>query len=201
MLLNALSGFTLFLSMIVVVGPQNAFVLRQGIRGEYVLAVALTCALSDVVLVTVGVSSFGFIVASAAWIAVYLRIAGAVFLAAYGILSLRRAMVDTQVLQPADAPMGKFWPVVLTCLAFAWLNPLVYLDTIILFGSVSTGYQFPALFAVGAMLASFCFFLALGYGSRYLAPLFARPHAWRIFDVATAGIMFTVVARLIVIPS
>ena len=197
MLLNAISGFTLFLSMIMVVGPQNAFVLRQGIKGEHVLAVALTCALSDLVLITIGVSGFGLVVASATWIAIYLRIIGAAFLASYGVLSLRRAFVGNQKLEAASNPSGQLRPVVLTCLALSWLNPLVYLDTIVLLGSVSTGYQFPALYAIGAMVASFCFFFSVGFGSRHLAPLFLWPHAWRIFDVLTAAIMFAVTAQLI----
>ena len=197
MLENAIAGFSLALSLIMVVGPQNAFVLRQGLRREHVLVVALTCVLSDVVLIAIGVAGFSVIVNSLTWIKEFLVVAGAVFLCAYGVISARRAIVDGQRLEPAGVGTGSLRRAFLTSLALAWLNPLVYLDTVLLLGSVSTGYGNPAAFAAGACAASFAFFFCLGFGSHRLAPYFARPAAWRIFDALVAVIMFAVAARLV----
>ena len=192
------TGFSIGLSLIVAIGAQNAFVLRQGLRNEHVLAVALTCALSDAVLIFFGVSGFQQILASAPWIDPLMRYAGAAFLLWYGARSLRSAMIGNSELVIAEGARLPFATVIGTCLAFTWLNPHVYLDTVVLVGTLST--RFPAeelVFGAGAATASFVFFFSLAYGATFLRPLFAKPVAWRILDTAIAGIMWTIAVSLL----
>jgi len=193
-----LPGFALGLSLILAIGAQNAFVLRQGLRRQHVLAVCLTCALSDAVLITAGVAGFGWLAETAPWIQPVLRWGGAAFLLVYGALSFRNAARGGEVLRAAGEDAPGLSATVLTCLALTWLNPHVYLDTLVLIGSVST--EFPGeqtAFAAGAMLASFLFFFSLGYGARFLAPIFARPRAWRVLDVGVGLVMWTIAAGLV----
>jgi L-lysine exporter family protein LysE/ArgO len=191
------AGFLLGLSLILPIGAQNAFVLRVGLRGEHVLAVCLTCALSDAVLILAGVSGFSQISALVPWAETGLRYFGAAFLLTYGARSFRAAL-QSATLRPSEAAPVGLWSVVMTCLALTWLNPHVYLDTVILIGSISTQFEEgKGLFATGAMLASFAFFFSLGYGARLLKPLFAYPVTWRFFDVAIGLIMWVTAARLL----
>ena len=194
-----LTGLSAGLGLIVAIGAQNAFVLRQGLRGEHVLPVVLTCALSDAALILLGVTSFARIAAVLPWLDPAMRYGGAAFLGWYGLRSLRAALRSTDALrvtaEGAAAPLGR---VLAACLAFTWLNPHVYLDTVVLLGSMST--QFPgaqASFAAGAMSGSFLFFFALGYGAARLRPLFASPRAWRVLDAAIAAVMWTIALRLV----
>lgn len=191
-------GFLLGLSLILAIGAQNAFVLRQGLRGEHVLAVCLACALSDAILIALGVAGFGAAAAAAPWLLPAMRYGGAAFLILYGARSLRAALGGGGALSPADAPRAPLGATLATCLALTWLNPHVYLDTVALIGSISTQYpgRAPA-FAAGAMTASFAFFFALGYGARLLRPLFARPAAWRALDGCIALVMAALAAKLI----
>ncbi|MCW2244260.1 LysE/ArgO family amino acid transporter [Azospirillum canadense] len=192
-------GLLLGLSLIVAIGAQNAFVLRQGLRGEHVLAVCLTCALSDAVLILAGVGGFAQAGAWVPWLETAIRYAGAAFLLVYGLRSFRAAVRSGGALTPAAAVPAGLGATLLTCLALTWLNPHVYLDTVVLVGSVST--QFAAgkhAFALGAMTASFLFFFSLGYGARLLRPVFARPGAWRVLDVGIGVVMCTIAATLVV---
>ncbi len=192
-----LAGFLLGLSLILPIGAQNAFVLRVGLRGEHVWAVCLACAVSDALLILAGVSGFSHISAMVPWAEDVLRYFGAAFLLAYGARSFRGAF-RSEALKPSEAQPESLKRVVLTCLAFTWLNPHVYLDTVVLIGSISTQFsENRGLFAIGAMLASFTFFFSLGYGARLLKPLFARPVTWRILDVAIGLIMWVTAARLL----
>jgi L-lysine exporter family protein LysE/ArgO len=152
-LLAFLGGLSVLLSLIVAIGAQNAFVLRQGLRDEHVLAVVLICALSDAVLITVGVTSFGGIALRAPWLDPVLRWGGACFLAWYGATSLRSALRSTGALTAAGpAEKAALKEIVLTCLTITWLNPHVYLDTVFLIGAISTQFPgFGASFAAGAM--------------------------------------------------
>src|SRR5689334_24388331 len=184
MLSAFLPGFLLGLSLIVAIGAQNAFVLRQGLRGEHVLAVCLACAVSDAVLILAGVGGFAQAGAWVPWLEAAARYAGAAFLLAHGLRSFRAAVCSGDALTPTAAVPAGLGATLATCLALTWLNPHVYLDTVVLVGSVST--QFAASqgpFALGAMTASFVFFLSLGYGARLLRPVFARPGAWRVLEV------------------
>lgn len=192
------TGFSIGLSLIVAIGAQNAFVLRQGLRNEYVAAVALTCALSDALLISFGVSGFQQILASAPWIDPLMRYAGATFLLWYGARSLHSAVTGSSSLVVAEGGALPFSTVIGTCLALTWLNPHVYLDTVVLVGTLST--RFPGeelVFAAGASTASFVFFFSLAYGAIFLRPLFERPVAWRILDTAIAAIMWTIAATLL----
>ncbi len=199
MLPAALTGFGTSFSLILVIGAQNAFVLRQGLIRAHVFQVCLVCALSDAVLIAIGVAGFGEISAAAPWAIAALTWGGAAFLLVYGALSLRRALHPGS-LRAADRGTGSLRTALLTSLALTWLNPHVYLDTLGLIGAVSTG--FPGVngklaFAAGATLASFVFFFGLGYGARLLAPVFARPRAWATLDVMIAAVMWSIAATLI----
>lgn len=194
-----LTGLAMGLSLIVAIGAQNAFVLRQGLRGEHVLAVCLACAVSDAVLIAVGVVAFREVAAAMAWLEAPMRAFGAAFLAWYGARSLWAAVRPAAGLRVAEAgapvPLG---PVLAACLALTWLNPHVYLDTVILLGTVSTRFPGAELaFALGAMTGSFAFFFALGYGARWLRPLFARPVSWRVLDGLIALTMWAIAVSLL----
>jgi L-lysine exporter family protein LysE/ArgO len=193
-----LAGLTVSLSLILAIGAQNAFVLRQGLRGEHVFAVCLACAVSDALLIGLGVSSFRQIAALASWIDPVMRLGGAAFLLWYGALNLHSALRSRGALVAAEARPAALGPTLATCLALTWLNPHVYLDTVVLIGTIST--QFPGrafAFAMGATAASFLFFFALGYGAGWLRPIFARPSAWRILEAGIAFTMWTIAARLL----
>lgn len=196
---NALfSGFLLGLSLIVAIGAQNAFVLRQGLRREHVFWVCLACALSDAALITIGVAGFGVVGVAIPWIEPAMRYGGALFLALYGLRSFRAALTDHGTLGPSEAKGQSLMQALLTCLAFTWLNPHVYLDTVVLLGSISTQYQgFKTAFGVGAGTASFLFFFSLGYGARLLRPVFARPGAWRVLDALIGMTMCGLALRLV----
>lgn len=191
------AGFGLGLSLIMAVGAQNAFVLRQGIRRSHVLAVCLTCALSDAILIAAGVAGFGRLTQAAPWIEPVMRWGGAAFLVVYGARSFLSAWRGGAVLVAEGQGGEALGPVLLTCLALTWLNPHVYLDTVVLLGAVAAQYEDRLGFALGAMTASVVFFFTLGYGARRLAPLFARPQAWRVLDFAVGLLMWTIAASLI----
>jgi L-lysine exporter family protein LysE/ArgO len=193
------SGFLLGLSLIVAIGAQNAFVLRQGLRREHVLAVALTCALSDAILIAIGVSGYAEVTARAPALEPALRFGGAVFLIVYGALRFRAALIGGEGLSPASGERQSLRSVLATCLALTWLNPHVYLDTVLLIGSISTQYPGQtAAFATGAMTASFVFFFSLAYGARALRPLFARPATWRVLEAAIGLLMWAIAASLVI---
>ena len=192
-------GFLLGLSLIVAIGAQNAFVLRQGLRREHVFAVCAVCALSDAVLIAAGVAGFGALVTALPWLAPVMRYGGALFLGAYGLRSLWAAWRNNGGLDPAADERKSLSATVLTCLAFTWLNPHVYLDTVVLLGSISTGYAGQrALFAAGASTSSVLFFFALGYGARLLRPLFANPAAWRVLDAFIGITMLALAVKLVI---
>ncbi|MDU8945095.1 LysE/ArgO family amino acid transporter [Ovoidimarina sediminis] len=191
------AGFSLGLSLIMAIGAQNAFILRQGLRREHVFAVCLTCALSDAILILAGVAGFGYLVEAAPWIGPAMTYGGAVFLIVYGAFSARRALSSAVALEASETKAASLWRALLTCLALTWLNPHVYLDTVVLLGSISTRYDARALFGLGAVIASFFFFFSLGYGARILAPLFAKPIAWRILDGLVALVMWVIATKLI----
>jgi len=196
--LAALSGLGLGLSLIVAIGSQNAFVLRQGLRAQRVGAVVLVCVVSDVVLIAAGVAGAGAVVQRLPGVLDVVRLAGAAFLAAYGALAARRAL-RPQVLTPRDdvAP-ASLAATVATALALTWLNPHVYLDTVVLLGSIAQSHPGRQWwFAAGAALGSVVWFTALGYGAALLRPLFARPGAWRVLDALIAVVMFALAASLV----
>lgn len=195
----ALSGLGFGLSLIVAIGAQNAFVLRQGVRGQHVLPVIAVCAVSDIVLIGAGVAGFGAVVESFPAVLTVARYAGAAFLVGYALLAARRALGSSTLIADAAGASVAVGASVLTCLALTWLNPHVYLDTLVLLGSFASTYATPDrwFLAAGAMLASVLWFGALGYGARRLGPLFARPSAWRVLDSLIAVVMLALAAGLL----
>jgi L-lysine exporter family protein LysE/ArgO len=196
-----LYGFSLGFSLILAIGAQNAFVLKQGLRDEHVFLVCLICALSDAALILIGVSGFHILVASFPSLVMIARFGGAAFLFIYGLISFYNALRVQQGLQPSEIRSSSAWQAVLTGLAFTWLNPHVYLDTVVLLGSVSTQFSEQIVyFTAGAMTASFVFFFALGFGARLLRPIFAQARAWRVLDFLIGCVMWAIALRLVTMP-
>ncbi|MDU8926607.1 LysE/ArgO family amino acid transporter [Alisedimentitalea sp. MJ-SS2] len=191
------AGFTLGLSLILAIGAQNAFVLRQGLRREHVLATVLICAVSDAILIASGVAGFGALAEVVPGIEAVMRYGGAAFLIWYGAMNFRAAWRGGEVLDSGGEARHSLRGVALTVLALTWLNPHVYLDTVVLLGSISSQYENRLGFALGAMSASFVFFFSLGYGARLLAPLFARPTSWRVLDLVVGATMWAIAGKLI----
>lgn len=213
-LLVLAAGLGTGLSLIVAIGAQNAFVLRQGLRREHVPAIVTVCAVSDLVLIAFGVAGLGALVQSRPGVLRGIALAGALFLVCYGLLAARRALrppVAASLDAPAppghgpaaDEPGPRRPPVrrsVLTCLGLTWLNPHVYLDTVLLLGSVAAGYGTHRwLFAAGAGTASVIWFAGLGFGARFARPVFSRPGAWRVLDSAIAVTMMVIAVRMAMI--
>ncbi|MFJ4623181.1 LysE/ArgO family amino acid transporter [Streptomyces sp. NPDC088812] len=195
----AAAGFGTGLSLIVAIGAQNAFVLRQGIRREAVLAVVGICALSDAVLITLGVAGVGALVV--AWPGALTAVAwvGGAFLLCYGALAARRVLRPGGALRTEGEATGSRRRAVLTCLAMTWLNPHVYLDTVFLLGSVAADRgPLRWTFGLGAAVASLCWFAALGFGARRLGRHLSRPAAWRVLDGLVAATMIALGVTLVV---
>ncbi|GHH58221.1 amino acid transporter [Lentzea cavernae] len=187
---DLLLGFGTMMTLIIAIGAQNAFVLRQGLRREAVAKVVAVCAISDAILVAVGVAGFGAIVEAFPAAITVAAVVGGLFLLGYGFLAARRAVTPSAL----DAGTATSSRPVLTALALTWLNPHVYLDTLLLLGSIAAGRW---LFGVGAVTASITWFVALGFGARLLSPLFAKPRAWRVLDGLIAAVMITLGVTLI----
>ncbi|WP_311259538.1 LysE/ArgO family amino acid transporter [Microbacterium sp. WCS2018Hpa-9] len=214
-MLPVFSGLGLGLSLIIAIGAQNVFVLRQGIRREHVLPVVIICAVSDALLIAAGVAGLGFVISAAPWLVVVARWAGALFLLAYGILAARRAWRGGEQLRvdPADgenatartsgaravtATRTALAPVIATALALTWLNPHVYLDTVLMLGSIAATHgEDRWLFAAGAITASILWFTALGFGARYLGRWLRTERSWRILDALIAIVMITLAVSLV----
>ena len=192
-----LPGFLLSLSLILAIGAQNAFVLRQGLRRAHVFWVCFTCALSDAMLIASGVAGFGAIATAVPWFENAMRFGGAAFLLWYGWQNARSAWVGGHALDATDGPGVSLARTVLTLLALTWLNPHVYLDTVVLIGSISAQYEDRLAFGAGAVLASFVFFFALGYGARILAPVFSKSRSWQILDGLIALTMWAIAVKLL----
>jgi L-lysine exporter family protein LysE/ArgO len=197
---SALAGFAASVVLIVAIGAQNAFVLRQGLRREHVLPVVLTCAVSDLVLIVAGIAGLGAVITARPGAMTVVRCVGAAFLIAYAGLAAYRAWRPT-ALKPTGRPTERapatLRATLLTCLALTYLNPHVYLDTVLLLGSIAQQHPHRWLFGVGAAAASAVWFTALGTGAHRLAPVLARPAAWRILDALIAAIMLIVAANLV----
>lgn len=197
-LVAALAGSGFGLSLIIAIGAQNAFVLRQGLRGEHVLAVVLICAISDVILIAVGIAGIGGLLELAPWLVDVMRIGGAAFLLAYAVIAGRRAIRPGTIDPETSGAATPLWPTVTTAVALTWLNPHVYLDTILLLGSVAgTHGDDRWWFGLGAAAGSIIWFSSLGFGARLLRPLFSKPAAWRILDALIAIVMAAIAASLL----
>ncbi len=187
--LVVLSGFATTMALIAAIGAQNAFVLRQGIRGEHVLPVVAVCTVSDLLLISAGIAGFGALIAAHPDIVAVTKYGGAAFLLGYGALAARRAL-RPGVLTPADAAPARLTGVLATCLAMTFLNPHVYLDTVILLGALANEHHDERwLFGVGAVTASAVWFTGLGFGAKRLRRLFASARTWRLLDGGIAAMM------------
>ncbi len=196
MLESAIAGFALGFSLILAIGAQNAFVLRQGLRGEHVLPVVLTCALSDAVLIAAGVAGFGVLVDRFPAAVEIARWGGVAFLVVYGAMSFRAAWRGGAALEAEGREAVPLGAALVTCLTLTWANPHVYLDTVVLLGGISAQYAPVWGFGIGAMLSSFVFFFSLGFGARLLRPLFTSARAWQLLDVFVGLIMWAIAAKL-----
>ncbi|WP_198930616.1 LysE/ArgO family amino acid transporter [Rhodoferax antarcticus] len=192
------SGFATGLALIVAIGSQNAYVLRQGIRREHVLPIVLFCALSDALLIAAGIGGAGMLIQGNAKLLALARYGGALFLASYGLLAARRAWVGGHMNLDArqGATLGR---ALAACFGFTFLNPHVYLDTVVLLGALANqhGEAGRWVFGAGAATGSVLWFSALGFGARYLAPLFQRDTAWRALDALIALVMGSLAVLLL----
>lgn len=196
--LVVLSGFATTMALIAAIGAQNAFVLRQGIRGEHVLPVVALCTVSDLVLIAAGIAGFGALIAAHPDIVTATTYGGAAFLIGYGLLAARRAFRPA-ALTPADAAPARLTAVLATCLALTFLNPHVYLDTVILLGALANEHQDGRwLFGIGAVTASAVWFTGLGFGATRLRHLFESPRTWRFLDGGIAAMMIGLGVSLLV---
>lgn len=196
MLDSALAGLATGLTLIVAIGAQNAYVLRQGLVRQYVGPVVAICALSDLVLIMAGVSGIGTLVERAPWVLDVVRWLGVAFLTWYAVMSLLRAR-RPQTLEAARAGAPSLRVAVATAVALTWLNPHVYLDTVLLLGSIANTHgEDRWWFAAGAGVASVVWFTALGYGARLVEPALATPRAWRALDVAIGLTMLAIALKL-----
>jgi L-lysine exporter family protein LysE/ArgO len=192
---SVLAGFGFSLALIVAIGAQNAFVLRQGLRREHIVAVVAICATADATLMAAGIAGLGAVLTDAPTVLTAVRWAGAAFLFGYAALAARRALRPA-ALTPLQRPPATLRATLLACLAFTFLNPHVYLDTVVLLGTVAHHHPSKWAFGAGAATASLLWFTALGLGARHLAPLLTRPAAWRIVDAAIATVMTALAVSL-----
>ena len=199
MLSPFITGFALGFSLILAIGAQNAFVLRQGLARSHVFWLVLFCATSDALLVSAGVLGFGAIVGRFPQLPQIMAWAGAIFLFAYGALRFWSAWKGDYAMQ-LSGKSAALWPTLATAAAFTWLNPHVYLDTVGLIGAVSTQYlewEPRLIYGLGAILASYVFFFSLGYGARYLSPVMRSADSWRRLDVLIGAIMWMLAIKLV----
>lgn len=191
-----LAGLGTTLSLIVTIGAQNAFVLRQGLMRRHVLATVLFCAVSDAILISAGVLGAGALAGHAPGFLAAMRWGGAAFLLVYGARAFHAAWRGGASMDAGKGAAGLLATLSVLA-ALTWLNPHVWLDTVVLIGSISAGWQDKPGFTLGAISGSVLFFFALGYGARLLAPVFARPAAWRVLDALVGLTMWAIALGLV----
>lgn len=198
MIVTVLKGFATGGALIVAIGSQNAFILRQGLRREHVLPLVAFCALSDAALIFAGIGGAGALIRGNALLLEITRYGGAAFLAGYGLLAARRAWKGGHM-QLQQHGGGSLKAALVTCFAFTFLNPHVYLDTVVLVGTVANqqGVEARWWFGAGAAIASVVWFSALGFGARLLAPWFEKDGSWRVLDSLIAVVMLLLAASLL----
>lgn len=195
----ALTGFATGFSLILAIGAQNAFVLRQGLMKKHVFWLCLFCAASDALLIAAGVAGFGALVEAMPSLPIVMALAGAAFLIIYGLMRFMAAWKGNYAMEIAGQSRG-LWATLAIAAAFTWANPHVYLDTLGLIGAISTSYadwDARIIFGAGAVISSFVFFFSLGYGARFLAPIMQKPAAWRGLDVIIGVVMWAIAAKLL----
>lgn len=192
-------GLGIGFSLILAIGAQNAFVLKQGLKQQHVFWVCLICAFSDSILIYLGVTGFSKIVVDFPLIVTLAKYFGAAFLFLYGLRNFYSAIQNNSGLNPSEIEKDSLLKIIGMCLAFTWLNPHVYLDTVILVGSISVQFADQIyFFAAGTILASWIFFFALGYGARALLPLFKKASSWRVLDVLVGLMMWAIATKLLI---
>jgi L-lysine exporter family protein LysE/ArgO len=193
-----ISGFLISISLILALGPQNVFVLRQGLLRSHVFAACLICSISDALLIAAGVLGVGLFISEIEELAIWMSVGAALFLIAYGILRIKSAF-NPKGMEVGEGESKDLWPTILAGLAFTYLNPHVYVDTLLLIGGASSSYagDEKLMFGIGAATASFVFFFSLGYGAKRLSPILNNPESWKIIDLFIAGVMFTVAVILL----
>lgn len=199
LLTAALAGLGFGLSLIVAIGAQNAFVLRQGLRKEHVFVIVAICAVSDALLIALGVAGLGAIIQQLEWLLLLIELVGGLFLCTYGVMAAKRAWKPEVLTTDTGGKAFSLKVAAGTALALTYLNPHVYLDTVLLLGSIAGTYEANRWwFAAGAMLGSVIWFSTLGFGARLLDPVFKKPSAWRVLDAIIAVVMFTLGMSLLV---
>ncbi len=194
--MDYISGLFLGFSLILAIGSQNAFVLKQGLKHQHVFAICLFCATSDALLISAGVAGFGAVTAKYPSIVTIAKIAGALFLLFYGLQSLYASITKKHAMSTDTTQVDSLKKSLLLCFGFTWLNPHVYLDTLVLVGMVSTGASSQLVFALGAITASFAFFFSLGFAAKRLTPLFTNPKSWNILDAFVGILMIALAGKL-----
>lgn len=191
------TGLGAGLALIIAIGAQNAFVLRQGIRGEHIALVVLVCMLSDIVLIGAGIFGIGAVIAAVPAVVMVIRLAGAAFLLGYAALAAKRAIRPGVLTAAAQQGSLSRKAVLVTALTLTWLNPHVYLDTVLLLGTLANQHgELRWWFGAGAAAGSVLWFSALGYGAKLLRPIFAKPGAWRVLDGLIAAVMLFLGLRM-----
>lgn len=202
MLATFLSGLGTGAGLIIAIGAQNAFVLRQGLLRQHVLPVVLVCIGGDILCICAGVAGMGALIRTNEWLLEFFRWGGALFLTVYGISAARRAASGNGSMEISEVGACSFMKAITSCLAFTFLNPHVYLDTVVLLGSIAAQYgeDLKWTFASGALTASVLWFTGLGFGARLLLPTFQNPRAWRILDSLIALVMWAIALTLVTNP-
>lgn len=190
------AGFLTGLSLIVAIGAQNAFVLRQGLRRQHILQVVLICAFSDALLIVLGIAGLGALINSVPLLLEVFRYGGAAYLLWFAIGAIRRA-IKPSALGESDKQADSIKQTVITALALTYLNPHVYIDTVLLLGSIANQFADRWLFGLGAATASFVWFFSLGFGASWLGKYVKKPIFWRILDIFIAVVMITIAAMLL----
>lgn len=200
-LLTALAGLVTGAGLIIAIGPQNVFVIRQGIAGRYVAPVITVCAISDIVLISAGTAGLGAIITAHPNAVTLARHVGGAYLIALGLFAAKRAWRPAAGAHPGAEPGRNLgiWAALGTALALTWLNPHTYLDTVLTLGSIANSHTDAKwAFAIGACVASLLWFTTLGVSAQRMAPLFASRRAWRLLDAAIAVVMSGLGAILVV---
>lgn len=202
MLATFLSGLGTGAGLIIAIGAQNAFVLRQGLLRQHVLPVVLVCIGGDILCICAGVAGMDALIRTNEWLLEFFRWGGALFLTVYGLSAARRAASGNGSMEISEVGAGSLMKAITSCLAFTFLNPHVYLDTVVLLGSIAAQYgkDLKWIFASGALTASVLWFTGLGFGARLLLPIFQNPKAWRILDTLIALVMWAIALTLVLNP-
>lgn len=197
MLNSYLQGLGIGFSLIIAIGAQNAFVLKQGLKQQSVFWVCTVCALSDSILIVFGITGFSILLQQHPNIIQFAKWGGAIFLCWYGLQHAIQVFKSEQVLKASESEENHLIKIIGICLALTWLNPHVYLDTVILLGSIASQFQDKWLFGLGAITASWVFFFSLGYGARFLILIFENPKSWKVLDAMITCVMWGIAVSLL----